>query len=159
MSLSSRRAWIEIMLEVNNPLNWNCRSPHGERGLKFYSYLRILLMIFESLSSRRAWIEIPLLATVLTPVLVSLSSRRAWIEIEYFATYGGLGRCRSPHGERGLKSQKVNLRAQVSGVALLTESVDWNCVSYWYPIRQCNVALLTESVDWNLNKEIVHLRK
>ena len=34
MSLSSRRAWIEILNLVTYIINTSCRSPHGERGLK-----------------------------------------------------------------------------------------------------------------------------
>ena len=36
----------------------NCRSPHGERGLKSVQ-LPAIRFVEESLSSRRAWIEIP----------------------------------------------------------------------------------------------------
>ena len=38
-SLSSRRAWIEISREVLEELKDDGRSPHGERGLKFYPLL------------------------------------------------------------------------------------------------------------------------
>ena len=34
-SLSSRRAWIEISLLLISSVFITCRSPHGERGLKF----------------------------------------------------------------------------------------------------------------------------
>ena len=34
MSLSSRRAWIEIVIQTVDLLIMKCRSPHGERGLK-----------------------------------------------------------------------------------------------------------------------------
>ena len=33
-SLSSWRAWIEILLERYAEISQGCRSPHGERGLK-----------------------------------------------------------------------------------------------------------------------------
>ena len=56
------------------------RSPHGERGLKLSSPKVVVAMI------------------------LSLSSRRAWIEIT------------------GLSKLK-----KLAKVALLTESVDWNC--------------------------------
>ena len=56
MSLSARRAWIEIRL-ADMSTAWN-----------------------RSLSARRAWIEI--LSAVVTELLIlSLSARRAWIEI------------------------------------------------------------------------------
>ena len=57
-----------------------------------------------SLSSRRAWIEILSLTPLSILSYASLSSRRAWIEIVngYSGAYKKVGR--SPHGERGLKS-------------------------------------------------------
>ena len=57
MSLSARRAWIEI-------LGW----------------LRVL-EVTRSLSARRAWIEILYYGDNLTFADGSLSARRAWIEI------------------------------------------------------------------------------
>ena len=57
MSLSARRAWIEILL--------GHQTCTGEW----------------SLSARRAWIEILLMVVSLTVLLKSLSARRAWIEI------------------------------------------------------------------------------
>ena len=57
VSLSARRAWIEIFL-IRSRIT-------GE---------------LPSLSARRAWIEI-LLTVLLTMKLWSLSARRAWIEI------------------------------------------------------------------------------
>ena len=35
MSLSSWRAWIEISRRLRRISSVRCRSPHGERGLKF----------------------------------------------------------------------------------------------------------------------------
>ncbi len=55
------------------------RSPHGERGLKFY------------------------MLNLVTIILVSLSSRRAWIEITCYVVLDDVSDGRSPHGERGLK--------------------------------------------------------
>ena len=56
-SLSTRRAWIEIQTGYSEG-NYNlCRSPHGERGLKLYDY-DLFEMDYRSLSTRRAWIEI-----------------------------------------------------------------------------------------------------
>ena len=125
-SLSSRRAWIEIKSALTKIYWFCCRSPHGERGLKFVApflivaEVRVALLTesvdwnnksvrfippeFMSLSSRRAWIEITRAIAVYIEVDLSLSSRRAWIEI--------------------LKNlrEKVNILL----VALLTESVDWN---------------------------------
>ena len=57
MSLSSRRAWIEMVVGLANALLYIGRSPHGERGLK--SVLAACQLNRNgSLSSRRAWIEI-----------------------------------------------------------------------------------------------------
>ena len=56
-SLSSWRAWIEIDGDVVDAFFGACRSPHGERGLK-YAILRLLVPRETSLSSWRAWIEI-----------------------------------------------------------------------------------------------------
>ena len=170
-SLSSRRAWIEI------------------------AYLNPFVQVYQaSLSSRRAWIEI----TFFNPRefgRLSLSSRRAWIEIVYLycnyiisqvalltesvdwnhlclLTYLHNSFCRSPHGERGLKSYiqqsvynaplslssrrawiempSVAFFEQQKAVALLTESVDWNISPRSGVAVTPKVALLTESVDWNL---------
>ncbi len=102
MSLSSRRAWIEICVPSPNlkpsrvallteSVDWN------------YKIVRFIFTKFRSLSSRRAWIEI-----VVSPYA-------------YLLSY-----CRSPHGERGLKSKYDNHAHRLWLVALLTESVDWN---------------------------------
>ena len=56
-SLSSWRAWIEILMPYRLAANVLRRSPHGERGLKWAS-LRARNPTSPSLSSWRAWIEI-----------------------------------------------------------------------------------------------------
>ena len=100
LSLSSRRAWIEIGIKsAFIALSLTCRSPHGERGLKFTSK-DLHYNKSRSLSSRRAWIEISSANTNVS-MLGSLSSRRAWIEIQAYM-----------------------LHYQDRFVALLTESVD-----------------------------------
>ena len=100
LSLSARRAWIEI----------------GSAETAKTS-------IGESLSARRAWIEIPAgcwresrRAVALRKESVdrnyrcrcarysrywSLSARRAWIEISCCHCFPGQCECRSPQGERG----------------------------------------------------------
>ena len=55
-SLSSRRAWIEILTRMRRS-RLGCRSPHGERGLKSFA-TGLDKTVDKSLSSRRAWIEI-----------------------------------------------------------------------------------------------------
>ena len=57
-SLSSWRAWIEIMTSAVTASASSGRSPHGERGLKFFSYPNSQSVSL-SLSSWRAWIEMP----------------------------------------------------------------------------------------------------
>ena len=78
-SLSSRRAWIEIIGGLSPCLRYASRSPHGERGLKWLHRLEVGEER-ASLSSRRAWIEMcRRWKSGRGPR--SLSSRRAWIEI------------------------------------------------------------------------------
>ena len=99
MSLSARRAWIEICVLV------------------------VQVLFDGSLSARRAWIEIPSPCATAPALTWSLSARRAWIEIEsdaYPLLYVSValrkesvdrnrdnemalqeGMSRSPQGERG----------------------------------------------------------
>ncbi len=56
-SLSSRRAWIEIESFAWSSIPRPRRSPHGGRGLKLWKTLSDIWQD-KSLSSRRAWIEI-----------------------------------------------------------------------------------------------------
>ncbi len=79
LSLSSWRAWIEMKTGRMPPTPATCRSPHGERGLKYDSH-------GAAQDHRR-----------------SLSSWRAWIEIGRCRLCCASLVCRSPHGERGLK--------------------------------------------------------
>ena len=58
MSLSPRRAWIEIDGTNFWELPPTGRSPHGERGLKCGVGAVRAFAGTESLSPRRAWIEI-----------------------------------------------------------------------------------------------------
>ena len=79
MSLSLRRAWIEIVSDIT----------------KMFTSL--------SLSLRRAWIEIRTHEHI-TNIDQSLSLRRAWIEIvPVFLPVKIRSKSRSPYGERGLK--------------------------------------------------------
>ena len=61
VSLSARRAWIEIAV------------------------LELIPLTDASLSARRAWIEIVSTVVATLATLVSLSARRAWIEISKYA--------------------------------------------------------------------------
>ena len=56
-SLPSRGAWIEIGYRAFRQVVELCRSPHGERGLKFCHFPAHFLRA-GSLPSRGAWIEI-----------------------------------------------------------------------------------------------------
>ena len=103
-SLSSRRAWIEMVSTENSYALYVSRSPHGERGLK-YTRRKATTRT----PSRRSphgerglkSIELSQGATA----SMSLSSRRAWIEIPSMRRSAWTTRRRSPHGERGLKLQ------------------------------------------------------
>ena len=57
LSLPSRGAWIEMTLRPRVMSRMICRSPHGERGLKFFGH-RSRPGGQSSLPSRGAWIEI-----------------------------------------------------------------------------------------------------
>ena len=85
-SLSSWRAWIEMKTGRMPPTPATCRSPHGERGLKYDSH-------GAAQDHRR-----------------SLSSWRAWIEIRRTIPSSNRPTSRSPHGERGLKSVSASFR-------------------------------------------------
>ena len=102
MSLSSRRAWIEIKSNRNSVRLYESRSPHGERGLKYQIVLIYNLQI-QSLSSRRAWIEIRWFDVISwlynTVALLTESVDWNYTLNQIFQSQNS----RSPHGERGLK--------------------------------------------------------
>ena len=77
LSLSARRAWIEIRCDV------------------------AVADQLESLSARRAWIEITDDVSTGGKIKSSLSARRAWIEILSFGHIFPYNQGRSPQGERG----------------------------------------------------------
>ena len=167
LSLSLRRAWIEIRRHRSAHRHQDSRSPYGERGLKFGARL-IPFSFNRSLSLRRAWIEIPkphwptpckawslslrrawIEITRGAAMLVefgSLSLRRAWIEISTRPT-GPLSKTgRSPYGERGLKfGLLVSWVAIWMSLSLRRAWIEITCCCRWIPAGR--VALLTESVD------------
>ena len=121
MSLSARRAWIEIMddLEPSKTRRVALRKESVDRNigpLIFSVQPRVALRkesvdrnkkksvahetFNASLSARRAWIEI-VCGTVPADPVLSLSARRAWIEIWAWGPRGTGAGCRSPQGERG----------------------------------------------------------
>ena len=79
VSLSLRRAWIEIEYITRLPKHVARRSPYGERGLKLEVVVGMHFRLL-SLSLRRAWIEI-ITPNPFANAILSLSLRRAWIEI------------------------------------------------------------------------------
>ena len=80
VSLSARRAWIEIFIGSNSPIFYTValRKESVDRNLKDTAKLRKPTM---SLSARRAWIEIDAELNAQNKTPPSLSARRAWIEI------------------------------------------------------------------------------
>ena len=122
VSLSSRRAWIEIS-----------RTPT--------SRLRPA-----SPSSRRAWIEIRMAQRPGPLRGPSLSSRRAWIEIRTGTATASPFSCRSPHGERGLKSHAGDGQAvKAASPSSRRAWIEICCPSMRF--LQRTVALLAEGVD------------
>ena len=80
MSLSSRRAWIEIDDKTEEYSNTVCRSPHGERGLKCRKFfVARLFTLGRSPHGERGLKLLGKKSAILSHL--SLSSRRAWIEI------------------------------------------------------------------------------
>ena len=105
-SLSLRRAWIEITIRPF-VIGWPCRSPYGERGLKFGAPAEPE-RDDASLSLRRAWIEMDS-----RPRLRCLPRRSPYGErgLKYQGVRRhDLGPRRSPYGERGLKSYRYSYR-------------------------------------------------
>ena len=146
MSLSARRAWIEI------------------------SEASQLIKSSMSLSARRAWIEINVgvMGTAIAPVALrkesvdrntlflsfpvvagsSLSARRAWIEIchsRYCRHWAGVA-LRKESVDRNTSPRSIS--CMILTVALRKESVDRN-LSFPNCVRRCLVALRKESVDRN----------
>ena len=81
MSLSARRAWIEIIDYIIDYVTdaVALRKESVDRNTSFCS---AGLFDLPSLSARRAWIEIPR-PSITRYFLKSLSARRAWIEIDF----------------------------------------------------------------------------
>ena len=77
----------------------------------------------QSLPTRGAWIEI-YTGPEIDSAIGSLPTRGAWIEIARGHIGCTLDICRSPHGERGLKSPAAVSLAAVHLVAPHTGSVD-----------------------------------
>ena len=85
MSLSARRAWIEIIDYIIDYVNdaVALRKESVDRNIVCG---QLPTPEPPSLSARRAWIEIPKKVTVIVPS-GSLSARRAWIEMTEFRVF------------------------------------------------------------------------
>ena len=121
-SLSSRRAWIEILRYATAQVQKMRRSPHGERGLKCTTGSGASVASL-SLSSRRAWIEIGPTMTQNTSSARRSPHGERGLKYELHHEQVRPAGSRFPHGERGLKWDELG-RQRLALVALLTESVD-----------------------------------
>ena len=123
LSLSARRAWIEIYRDgaTSGCAGWSLSARRA--WIEISSKMPGFCIQSPSLSARRAWIEIPVIlrqcagrgvalrkesvdrnwqrATAATWARRSLSARRAWIEISKNHNHARKRRSRSPQGERG----------------------------------------------------------
>ena len=91
-----------------------CRSPHGERGLKYDQDHRRRPRD-QSLSSWRAWIEIvPCPASGRVGPGRSPHGERG-LKLRCSQTAELLESCRSPHGERGLKFDQAHVAGGIAG--------------------------------------------
>ena len=121
LSLSARRAWIEIEVTRNSDTGTYVALRKESVDRNFHA-VQIVIVVVRSLSARRAWIEMLIFALwtapnrslsarrawiemvkIATPpiLLLSLSARRAWIEMPTRARSRLGSRSRSPQGERG----------------------------------------------------------
>ena len=99
LSLSARRAWIEIAYGALDGASEivALRKESVDRNLAVWAVEHAYQL---SLSARRAWIEIETCPSV-PQTVKSLSARRAWIEIIGLTYDGLIASGRSPQGERG----------------------------------------------------------
>ena len=124
LSLSARRAWIEIGRQGPQILRERValRKESVDRNSSAHS---ITARHSGSLSARRAWIEM-LSAEPIQPCAgPSLSARRAWIEIIRGREYGHTGSV-ALRKESVDRNEKMAKRLQALRVALRKESVDRN---------------------------------
>ena len=125
-------------------INAACRSPYGERGLKFDYLEPIGLVIRRSPYGERGLKSRPRDHHLLG--VRSLSLRRAWIEIMPDGIYLPTSSGRSPYGERGLKfGFGGNIVKWASRSPYGERGLKYNILRQ--PSTCPQVALLTESVD------------
>ena len=99
MSLSARRAWIEIAVQELIPLadpSLSARRAWIEMLCRFCRFSGRKM----SLSARRAWIEMTVVATLATLVTVALRKESVDRNAEPRILFLNM-LCRSPQGERG----------------------------------------------------------
>ena len=100
VSLSARRAWIEILIDEIQ-LEFNSlvalRKESVDRN-PFWSYPPVISP--RSLSARRAWIEMTFSANALPITSVALRKESVDRNMLFLSFPVGVG-CRSPQGERG----------------------------------------------------------
>ena len=108
----SRGAWIEISGLCPSVWLYNSRTPHGVRGLKLPS-MAVSTLLMVSHPSRGAWIEIEESCPVVDDMM-SHPSRGAWIEISSSPGLKVTLLSRTPHGVRGLKSQRHKANVQTA---------------------------------------------
>ncbi len=82
MSLSARRAWIEIHVGTYHP-HFHVVALRKESVDRNTLAENPMISVNESLSARRAWIEISSSLDDILAGVKSLSARRAWIEISH----------------------------------------------------------------------------
>ena len=99
LSLSARRAWIEINRGRGRGRR-HCVALRKESVDRNRDSRNSQNINRGSLSARRAWIEI-MIQYAYRLSLASLSARRAWIEIEAGKSQSSGAGSRSPQGERG----------------------------------------------------------
>ena len=79
LSLPMRGAWIEMLIIPRRTASANCRSPCGERGLKFSDLVRLTLLPCRSPCGERGLKYVDKSFSFMTAM--SLPMRGAWIEI------------------------------------------------------------------------------
>ena len=88
LSLSARRAWIEISIRCRFRQCWRVALRKESVDRNRYATGSCWQWLRRSLSARRAWIEILVARPGVDPGGMSLSARRAWIEIQIFLWFG-----------------------------------------------------------------------
>ena len=101
LSLSSRRAWIEIKLFGGLFFCVSCRSPHGERGLKSICYVYSTTLLGRSPHGERG-LKFACGSSKTQPQGRSPHGERG-LKCISLLRKAVTDDCRSPHGERGLK--------------------------------------------------------